>query len=429
MGQLRLSAFAALGMLALALCTATAATVPARPPAPGVESIVHDANRILRAGDRIRVSARATAGGAATFDIIGVAADVGMRRTQGGGYGIGGPGVSGLYVGDYVVRPGDVARNAAVLATLAVGDREITAVGRQPVTIDARPPKITARIPAPGSTLENVRPNVLVALVDEVTSIDRSSLRLAVNGRDVTSRISVSGGWISYIPETPLPAGRNRVSITAADGARNVLKEEWAFQIKPPGGLITSVTTNPATPLQPGDVFSIVVTGTPGAQASFAIGNPGSPLPMREARPGQYVGSAVAAARTSVIDDPITATLVRGNVRHTMRASVGLTVLARSPSQPTIDAPRAGATLGSRVLMRGRGPAGYVIEARISYSGPGQRQGVLAELTTVAGKAGIWSFIVDPLVSPDDSRVVVSVTAIDPEGQRSSASTREFSAD
>jgi len=150
---------------------------------------------------------------------------------------------------------------------------------------------------------------------------------------------------------------------------------------------------------------------------------------MREARPGQYVGSGTAGPGTFMVDEPISATLVRGSVRHTMRATTGLTVFARSPAQPTIDMPRPGAAPGSRLVMRGRGPVGYIIEARISYSGrsgSGQRQGVLGELATVVGNTGAWSMIVDPLIAPDGSRLIIAVTAIDPAGQRSASTNLEL---
>src|SRR3972149_2058267 len=130
------------------------------PPTGGVriELLTHDARRPLRAGDRVVVTLRGSLGGSATFHIFGVVANVGMREIRTGVY----QAQPALYTGTYIVRPGDVARNAALLATLTVGGPEGLAAGNRPITIDPGREVITARQPKTGATLTNVRPNILV---------------------------------------------------------------------------------------------------------------------------------------------------------------------------------------------------------------------------------------------------------------------------
>src|SRR3989337_3736486 len=134
------------------------------PPTGGVriELLTHDARRPLRAGDRVVVTLRGSLGGSATFHIFGVVANVGMREIRTGVY----QAQPALYTGTYIVRPGDVARNAALFATLSVGGQDGMAAGNRPITIDTRGPVMTSRQPKPGATLTNVRPNILVNFFD-----------------------------------------------------------------------------------------------------------------------------------------------------------------------------------------------------------------------------------------------------------------------
>src|SRR3972149_3741531 len=199
------------------------------PPTGGVriELLTHEARKPLRAGDRVIVTLRGSLGGSATFHIFGVVANVGMR---------------GISPGTYIGRPGDVARNAALFATLTVGGQEVMAASNRPITIDTRGPVITSRQPKPGVRLTNLRPNIVVNFFDGVSAVNPGAVRLIVNGQNVTARASVSESSVAYNPEGPFSPGPIRVQLTATDRAGNTERTEWSFTIAPAGDLIKSVT-------------------------------------------------------------------------------------------------------------------------------------------------------------------------------------------
>ena len=395
------------------------------PPTGGVriELLTHDARRPLRAGDRVVVTLRGSLGGSATFHIFGVVANVGMREIRTGVY----QAQPALYTGTYIVRPGDVARNAALLATLTVGGQEVLAAGNRPITIDTRGPVITSRQPKPGATLTNVRPNIFVNFFDAVSTVNPGAVRLVVNGQNVTTRASISESSAAYNPEVPFAPGPVRVQLTATDRAGNIEQTEWSFTIAPSTDLIRSVTINPATALTPGDILTVVLTGTPGGKASFAIQGLAGFVIMRESRiPGVYFGTLTVASGLSVFEAPLLVTLERDGRRSTAAAAVGVTIIGGPPPAPAVLAPGRAIVLGeeavARTVLRGRSRPGFRILGRISYvirSQSGDDQRLLTEFLTVTGVNGTWQVAIGPLVFPEGARIVVSVVAIDPAGQRS----------
>jgi hypothetical protein len=107
-----------------------------RAPA-SVQSVTHDGDRPLRAGDVLTVTVKGQPRGRGTFDVGEVAQDVPLREVE-----------PGVYEGRYTVRQGDQADKAPVTVhfTTAAGDRvkhEATAPVNV-VTQAARAPVITA---------------------------------------------------------------------------------------------------------------------------------------------------------------------------------------------------------------------------------------------------------------------------------------------
>ncbi|MDQ7843880.1 MAG: hypothetical protein RB145_09005, partial [Armatimonadota bacterium] len=214
----------------------TATGVPGPSPAIRIETVAFSVRNPLRAGARLPVSMRATGGGAATFHIFGVAADIGMRELRTAGY----QGLVTQYAGTYVVRPGDAVRNGAVFATLSARGTTIMAVSAQKLTIDTRPPRVGTRYPVPGGRLINIRPNIAIEVTDLESGVDPASVRLIVNGQNVTARASISDTLVTYNPAAPFSPGPVRVALAVADRAGNTLQAAWGFEVLPSSGLIAS---------------------------------------------------------------------------------------------------------------------------------------------------------------------------------------------
>lgn len=393
------------------------------PPVAGVriESLTHTARSVLKIGDRLTVTLRGSAGGSATFHIFGVATDVGMREVRTGVY----QAQAALYTGTYVVRAGDAARNAAVSATLTVRGTEAAAFSARAVSIDTIPPVVTSRRPAPDTTVANTRPNIVLGLYDRETTVDRGTIRLFVNRQNVTARAAISEGAISYTPDAPFPPGPVRVEVVAADGARNVARAGWLFRVTA-NDLIHSVTITPTSPLRRGDLLTVVMTGLPGGTASFAIeGIPGG-LPMRERSPGLYLGS-YAAGPDAVIEAPLLVTIEHQGKRGIARAATGVSILLGPPRVPTIDSPGRAIVLGqevvARLIVRGKAQSGTRVLGRIVFEGRGaEDQETLGEFVALTGSDSTWQAAVGPFAIPE-GRLVLTVIAVDPTGQRSPPAT------
>ena len=402
------------------------------PPTGGVriELLTHEARRPLRAGDRVTVTLRGSLGGSATFHIFGVVANVGMREIRTGVY----QAQPALYTGTYIVRPGDVARNATLFATLTVGGQEVMAASNRPITIDTRGPVITSRQPKPGASLANLRPNIVVNFLDSVSAVNPGAVRLLVNGQNVTARTSISESSAAYNPETPFRPGPVRVQLTATDRAGNTERIEWSFTIAPTtGSLVQSVTINPATPLTPGDILTVVATGAPGGKASFAIQGVPGVMAMRESRtPGVYFGTLAVAAGISTFEALLRVTIEKGGRGSTAPAAAGVTIVGAPPPAPAIVSPGRAVVLGEepiiRTILRGRSRPGFRILGRLTYvarSASGEEQGPLGEFFTVTGADGTWQAAIGPLIAPGGARVIATVMAIDPAGQRSPPAVME----
>lgn len=407
-----------------------AAPVPL-PPTGGVriELLTHDARRTLRPGDRLTVTLRGSAGGSATFHIFGVVANVGMREIRTGVY----QAQPALYMGTYIVRPGDAALNAAVLATLSVGGHEVMGTSNRPLTIDTRGPVVISRQPKPGVNLANVRPNIVAQYFDGVSGVQPGAVRLVVNGQNVTARASVSESAVAYNPESPFPPGPVRVQVAAGDRAGNSERVEWSFTVASPGDLLKSVTINPATPLAPGDILTVVAAGAPGGRATFAIqGLPGT-VAMRESRTaGIYFGTLAAATGISLVDAPLAVTLEKDGRRSTLASAAGVTIVGTPPPAPAVTAPGRAIVLGeepvARIVLRGRSRPGFRILVRLTFvarATDGEQQGSLGEFATVAGADGNWQVALGSLVAPQGARIVATVVALDPVGRRSPSAVQE----
>jgi len=405
------------------------AGAPASPPSIRIESVSFSGQSPFGPGARLTVSMRATGGGAATFHLFGVTSDIGMREVRGGGY----AGLTTMYTGVYVVRPGDAVRNAGLFASLSARGTDLIASGARTVTIDGRPPQITSRYPLPGAQVANARPNIAVEFIDGESGVNPASVRLLVNGVNVTARASISDTAVTYNPETPFRPGPVRIDLTADDRVKNTLRVSWTFQITPPSGAISSVTINPATALTTDDVLTVVATGAPGVAASFTVaGIPGTGAMKESATKGVYFGSMVMRQAQPVFNGALQVTLQGGGRKSTLAASVPVTFLPSAPAPPSIAAPGRSVSLddpGARLVFTGTARPGFRILGRIDYEGRGagfEGSGTLGEFLTVAASDGTWRTSLSQLVPLPAGRLTVTVIAIDQADHRSSPATLEI---
>ncbi|HEU5299607.1 MAG TPA: hypothetical protein VFW08_08945 [bacterium] len=422
MGRIGVSLRLAAALTALLLAR-SAIGAPAPPSSIRIEAVSVSVHNPLGPGDRLPVSLRATGGGSATFHIFGIASDIGMRELRAAGY----QGLTTQYAGTYQVRQGDGMRNAAVFATLTGRGAQAMAPADRGLTIDARVPRLTARLPAPAARVTNARPNIAIEMIDLESGIDPRSVRLIINGQNVTARASISDILVTYNPADPFAPGHVRVELLAADRAGNPVRQNWTFEVVRNTGLLSSVTINPSTVLTEDDLLTVVAAGVSEGRASFALKGIRGERPMKESgTKGIYFGTLVVPQGMAVTGGALVVTLEKDGRSSTMAAAVPVTILAggqpqastiaaRGPAGP-IDDPEA------RLELNGTSRPGYRIIGRIDYavrSASLDQTGMLGEFTVLAASNGTWRASFSPLVPLGDARLTVTVIAVDPAGRRS----------
>lgn len=406
------------------LAAPSASAAPVR-----IDAVTHNAKGPLKAGDRVTVTLRGTAGGAATFALLGVDTDLGMREVRTGTY----TPEPAVYTGTYIVQAGNVVNNGIIFATLTARGTTLVAASTQPITIDTRPPVLTARFPKPEATLANLRPNISIEFVDLESGVNPASVRLVVNGQNVTAQASVSAASVSYNPPTPFRPGPVRVELTVADRAGNTLRASWGFFIVTPDGLITSVTINPASTLTRDDVLTVVMAGAKGGKASFAIQGVRAEFPMKESgTKGVYFGTLTVRAEHATTDAPVLVTLTSNGRKSTLPASALVTILAGRPAAPTVATSNRSLSLEdptARLILSGTSRPGFRILGRIGYEARSSGlapEGTLGEFLAIADANGRWRASLGPLVPLPGARLVITVVAIDSADQRSPPATLEL---
>ena len=91
-------------------------------------------------------------------------------------------------------------------------------------------PSVVDANPAPDLVVGSTYPQIS-ARFSSLASVDPTSIRIAVDGRDVTSGATVTNAYVSYVPVTPMDSGRHTVTVVgqALDGAQ--FSDSWAFMV------------------------------------------------------------------------------------------------------------------------------------------------------------------------------------------------------
>jgi hypothetical protein len=229
--------------------------VPPRAPpvaaVPVVESFaVLPAGR-LAPGSELHFRLAGTPKATATVEIPGVVRGLVLRESG-----------RGVYEGSYTVRRADNLRSFdSAVATFARGSLATTANLDLKGAIDAprgrdgrddrredrrdgrdgrddrqqsrdhQPPQVTAVAPANGEVVdERRRTRITARLADAGSGIDAGSVRLTVDGLDVTQNTEVTAEQVRYREE--LGSGRHSAELVVRDKAGNTTRTAWSFQVR-----------------------------------------------------------------------------------------------------------------------------------------------------------------------------------------------------
>ena len=207
------------------------------PERPAIERFVMRPMGRLEPGRELHFRLRGAPGADAWMDIPGVISGVDLAETR-----------PGIYEGSYTIRRRDnLDAFRSAVATLRNGNQRTTARlemnlrdddfggGRdERVGRDDRAPQITDMLPANGDRVgERGRSRVSARLSDEGSGIDRDSVRMRLNGRDVTGDVRVSENEANY--RADLDPGHYTAELMVRDRAGNATTKTWTFDVVPGG--------------------------------------------------------------------------------------------------------------------------------------------------------------------------------------------------
>ncbi len=394
--------------------------------APAINSFTVRASRWLRAGDAVETRLEGTPGGQAAFRIPGLAEDVPMIERS-----------PGHYDGQWHVPDNTPMqlRSAAVIGSLSAGGRAAPLLqASDTVSVDAIPPRARDLAPEDGTIVTDPRPSISAVFEDRGSGIDRRSVRLLLNGRDVTDQATVTRDFISFKPTAALGTGPHQVELQLADAAGNREARRWRFEERPLDLRgIRSVNNNVDRVFQPGDTLRVEMMGAPGGRATFSTGSIQN-VPLSEDKPGHYAAEYTIRRGDDIAGKPIAYRLISPVGRKFEQASRNaIRISTGRPPPPIITSPGTNSAPRNPLIIRGRAAPNARVQVRVDYRnrvlGVVALQGTAADTVVAADRDGNWE--TDPIrlggiLGSRGVEYTVTAVAINAADEKSDTTTLQF---
>lgn len=316
-------------------------------------------------GDILQLQLTGTPGGQATISLGSagrLAQNLPLQEVQ-----------PGVYQAQVTVPDMADVRNQTITGNLSVaGVRAQSIVSQTRLTIDNTPPIITGMLPAAGQVVSNTTPTIqLTFQPDNGAPLDPRSLRMLVNGVDVSRDVQGDEEGVGYVPEA-LRAGPVTVDVSIRDLAGNESRVTWTFTIGATGNnVIAAVWHNARGTLCTGNTLAVNArVFAPGGVATFSIADLCQDFPM------QQVGNTNTYRGVYVVrpGDRITNALVRVDYRDpqgrraTMDATARLSIDTGLPTALAIATPVDQSQVGDVIAVSGQAPPNAAVRVTITYT-------------------------------------------------------------
>ncbi len=325
------------------------------------------------------------------------------------------------------------------------------------VTTPAWAQRISNPSPAQGAT--NVEPQSPVSVTfaaDNGVTVRPETVRLSIDGTDVTRSTVVTSDFLSYRPSQPFSAGPRQVLLEFTNSAGQARRVTWSFTVgQTVAAEISSVVHNAAgRPLAAGEIMLITVNGTPGSTVTVYLVQDGRTLqnlPAQEVSSGVYVVNALVESKDATNEGIVVARLANASQVRFATAEQALRLVtgaATGQQQLSVtDAAVSGTTSGlrqpevtnyrngDRITDRSFTVNGVTspnasvrIEASAETSLVGGflgTQQTLANQTVQADSQGVFTITLRPTITTAGTRFVIRMTASQ-GGQTSATTTLEL---
>jgi len=382
----------------------------------------------LRAGEKLTVTLAGTPGTTATFTVPGLPEAQNVAMTEA---------TPGNYTGTLDVPKGITLKEATVTGTVAQGENTTAPVSAPTtLTIDSAAPDVESLTPTDGSALAEFRPLIYGTFADPGSGVDTQSVRLTIDGNDVTAGAKISDSFFSYKPAADLPVGDHTVALVVKDAAGNDASRSWKFKITGAANPIRSLSLTPddGVPLAVGSTLRVRMDAPAGGTATFRIGNAIVNQPMTDVGGGSYIGNYTVKSGDVVNKATVTVTYTPpGNGAPILQAAPApVTLMGGPPTVPIVDQPIEGGRVGSSVTINGRAVPGGTVHLTLAYTGKVLvlgSQGKLFDADVVADGEGKWTSGAIALNLPAgvaDANLTLTAVAVGPDGVRSDSATVHF---
>jgi hypothetical protein len=128
-------------------------------------------------------------------------------------------------------------------------------------------------LPARGASVSSRRPTIEATFAGG--NADPNSIRVSLDGLDVTADSTRSPRFFSYAPRSPLQAGEHAVQVQGTDTNGNPFNRGWRFSSGTAAAVGQITNVRPANGSTVGRQFTISGRTTPGARVTIQIGAAG----------------------------------------------------------------------------------------------------------------------------------------------------------
>ncbi|MEM6445233.1 MAG: hypothetical protein AAF704_01525 [Cyanobacteria bacterium P01_D01_bin.123] len=227
-----------------------------------------------------------------------------------------------------------------------------TAVGLAALPTGVQAQRITN--PSPSQGAQNVDPVSPISASFEAlagVSVKPETVKISVDGQDVTSQSVITKDFFSYRPSAELSPGKHDILLEFTNTNDVPQRVTWSFTVSTPiQAEIESVTHNGANrALAAGEIMLVTVNGTPGSDVTVFLVQDGDRLQTLEAEEvssGVFVVNVLVEAKDSTQEGIVVARLTnQGQVRFaTADQPIQLVTGATAVQQLTTEEGEADAT-------------------------------------------------------------------------------------
>ncbi len=304
----------------------------------------------------------------------------------------------GSYTREVTIGANTNVTAVPIVAVMRVDGKDTTPVkSPTPVTIDTRPPSFDALIPGDASRVLDRNPTVEAAYSDPGGSgVDAASVRIRVNGRNVTKQATVTDARVRYRSNN-LALGNATIEIGISDLAGNAAAAQWSIVVADaPGTGVRYVRHDASKPLVAGQKLTIAARIPSNPQKiEWYLGNKLVSRSMtRDAAADEYRATYTIAAEDAAGEYSVSARVYMDDDQgQVLFATDPVTVVAKQRAF-RITAPADKSRAPSPLVISGEATPGTEVRVTVDYESRVAFLPVKGRLFSGVVKAdsrGIWS--------------------------------------